>query len=114
MVYVIYRNIYFSGAIKLFNLLSRSPLQRITSNDEVRLFPYLNLQPHGNLVRAVQFCSLFENIIVTSSEDFETIFFDLTNLGAPIHCDSGSYMTICMFSSLWQHGVFSGSDENYA
>ncbi|XP_060565182.1 uncharacterized protein LOC132724362 isoform X2 [Ruditapes philippinarum] len=105
---------YSSGAIKLFNLLSRSPLQRITSNDEVRLFPYLNLQPHGNLVRAVQFCSLFENIIVTSSEDFETIFFDLTNLGAPIHCDSGSYMPICMFSSLWQHGVFSGSDENYA
>ncbi|XP_053382427.1 uncharacterized protein LOC123540441 [Mercenaria mercenaria] len=104
---------YSTGAVRLFNLLSKSPFQRLTTENEVTLLPYMNIQPHGNLVRAAQFCSTLDTVILTSSDDFETTFWDLNNLGSPLHCDGGSYMTTSMSSSLWQHGMFIASDENY-
>lgn len=77
------------------------------------MLPFINLQPHGNLVRAVSFCSNLENYFATSSEDFETCFWDINSLGAPLHNDSGFYTTVCMCNSVLQHGVYVGCDDNY-
>ncbi|KAL4218051.1 hypothetical protein ACF0H5_022789 [Mactra antiquata] len=105
---------YSNGSVKVYMLTNQSSFVKInTEKYGATLLPCQNLLPHGDVIRTVRWCSTSDHLFFTSSEKFETYFWDLNNLGIPIHCDEQCFMYVKANSKICLPGVFLTSEDSY-
>ncbi|XP_006625816.1 general transcription factor 3C polypeptide 2 [Lepisosteus oculatus] len=77
---------FYDGSVAFWNLATKSLLQRVrVGNDRLTLYPYHCFIAHDHAVRAVNWCKVSSNFIVTASEDRKVKFWDLRRPYEPLN-----------------------------
>nr|XP_056709397.1 general transcription factor 3C polypeptide 2 [Euleptes europaea] len=77
---------FYDGTVALWNLSSKSLLQRIRQPDgSLKLYPYHCFLAHDHAVRNIQWCKANSNFMVTAGNDRKIKFWDLRRLHEPIN-----------------------------
>ncbi|XP_048371687.1 general transcription factor 3C polypeptide 2 isoform X1 [Sphaerodactylus townsendi] len=77
---------FYDGTVALWNLTSKSLLQRIRQPDgSLKLYPFHCFLAHDHAVRNIQWCKANSNFMVTAGNDRKIKFWDLRRLHEPIN-----------------------------
>ncbi|CAI7934848.1 general transcription factor 3C polypeptide 2 isoform X2 [Podarcis lilfordi] len=76
---------FYDGTVALWNLASRSLLQRVRQPDgSLKLYPFHCFLAHDHAVRNIQWCKANSNFMVTAGNDRKIKYWDLRRLYEPL------------------------------
>uniref|UniRef100_A0A673VVA2 General transcription factor IIIC, polypeptide 2, beta n=1 Tax=Salmo trutta TaxID=8032 RepID=A0A673VVA2_SALTR len=105
---------FYDGTVALWNLSSRSILQRVRAPDRsFTLYPYHCFIAHDNATRALSFCHASRDLMVTAGDDRLVKMWDLRRTWEPCQSFKRFLSTEAAWPLHWA-GVFISQESTYA
>ncbi|KAJ8355804.1 hypothetical protein SKAU_G00185980 [Synaphobranchus kaupii] len=105
---------FFDGSVALWNLNTKSLLQRVRASDgSVTLYPYHSFMAHDNVVQSLAWCRASSDLLATAGDDRMLKFWDLRKTYEPVSIYKRYLTTEICWPLIWS-GVFVGQQCCYA